>query len=116
MGLAGRVALGKHTCLAGEPGAGKSHGRSILRPGLAWALRSHAARASPQGSVIILSAEDSVGDTIVPRLHAAGADLGRISIVKAVEIDESGRRGFNLQADLDPSTTIEDWAMFAGHH
>ena len=56
---------------------------------------------SLRGVVVILSAEDSAADTIVPRLHAAGADLGRINIVKAVEIDEGGRRAFNLQADLD---------------
>jgi hypothetical protein len=54
---------------------------------------------SPLGSVIILSAEDGAADTIVPRLYAAGADLGRVHIVSAVR--ESGeRRAFNLQRDL----------------
>jgi putative DNA primase/helicase len=53
---------------------------------------------SPIGSVIILSAEDGASDTIVPRLHAAKADLGRIHIVSAVR-DAEGCRAFNLQRD-----------------
>ena len=58
---------------------------------------------SPQGSVIILSAEDGPSDTIVPRLHAAGADCGRVHIVTSVQADYRAqtRRGFNLQADLE---------------
>ena len=48
---------------------------------------------APLGSVIVLSAEDGAADTIVPRLHAAGADLGRVQIVSAVrERDGKGRR------------------------
>jgi hypothetical protein len=54
---------------------------------------------APQGSVIILSAEDGPADTIVPRLHAAGADCGRVQIINAVREGED-RRGFNLQRDL----------------
>ena len=98
----GRVALGKHTCFAGEPGAGKSQ----LTIDLAARVSMGAALpcgegVAPQGSVIILSAEDSDSDTIVPRLHAARADLGSVHIVKIVATDdEDGRRGFSLQADL----------------
>ena len=97
----GRVALGKHTCLAGEPGTGKSQLTIDLaaRVSLGAPLPCSEGTA-PQGSVIILSAEDSDADTIVPRLRAAGADLGRVNIIKMVELDEDGRRGFNLQADL----------------
>lgn len=98
----GRVALGKHTCLAGEPGTGKSQLAIDLaaRASLGAPLPCGEGTA-PQGTVIILSAEDSDADTIVPRLHAAGADCGRVYIIKAMETDEGGRRGFNLQADLD---------------
>jgi putative DNA primase/helicase len=52
------------------------------------------------GDVVILSAEDGVADTIVPRLMEAGADLKRVHIINAVK-DASGRRGFNLSVDLD---------------
>ena len=49
----------------------------------------------------MLSAEDGESDTIAPRLHAAGADCGRIYTVSAVYTDNgSGRRGFDLKLDL----------------
>jgi putative DNA primase/helicase len=52
------------------------------------------------GDVIILSAEDNPADTIVPRLMAAGADLSRIHIVKAVR-DHNRERPFDLSVDLE---------------
>jgi hypothetical protein len=96
----GRLAIGKHTCIAGEPGASKSQLTMYIAATISMAGgwpcgEGHA----PHGSVVILSAEDGAADTIVPRLHAAGADLGRVHIVSAVREDD-GRRGFNLQSDL----------------
>jgi DNA polymerase III delta prime subunit len=56
-------------------------------------------RAS-RGSVVVLTAEDGIADTIRPRAEAAGADLDRIHYLRAV-IDADGRRStFSLQADL----------------
>jgi putative DNA primase/helicase len=56
---------------------------------------------APRGSVIFMCAEDAAGDTIVPRLMAAGADLTQVHIVTAVRDDNGiGRRAFNLQSDL----------------
>jgi hypothetical protein len=50
---------------------------------------------------LLLSAEDGEADTIVPRLHGAEADLGRVHIVSAVRTDLRSSRGFNLQADIE---------------
>ena len=102
MAWPGRLARGKHTCIAGDPGTGKSQLSTAIAAtvtmGGAWPCdEGH----SPQGSVIILSAEDGAGDTIVPRLHAAEADLGRVHIVSSVMADCRTRRGFSLQADLE---------------
>jgi putative DNA primase/helicase len=97
-----RIAVGKHTCIAGEPGTGKSQLSmfiaSTISMGGKWPCGEGEA---PQGSVIILSAEDGIADTIVPRLHAVDADLGRVHIVSAVRTDWNKSRGFNLQADID---------------
>jgi hypothetical protein len=98
----GRLALGKHTCIAGEPGTGKSQLATFIAAqvsvGGAWPCDEGRAR---RGSVIILSAEDGEADTIVPRLYAAKADLGRVHIVSAVRTDCKQSRGFNLQADIE---------------
>src|SRR6266404_6204393 len=72
---AGRLARGKHTCVAGEPGTGKSQLSiaiiAAITTGDEWPCSEGRA---PRGSVVILSAEDGAADTIVPRLMAAGAD------------------------------------------
>ncbi len=98
----GRLAIGKHTCVAGDPGTGKSQLSMAIAAtvtmGGAWPCDEG---RSLQGSVIVLSAEDGAGDTIVPRLHAAEADLGRVHIVSSVMQDCRTRRGFSLQADLE---------------
>jgi RecA-family ATPase len=97
----GRVAIGKHTAIAGDPGVSKSTlllgiAATVTRGG-EWPCGEG---ASPKGSVVILSAEDDAADTIVPRLRAAGADLGKVHIVTAVKDEEGSIRTFNLQADL----------------
>jgi hypothetical protein len=88
----GRIARGKHTCLAGEPGTGKSQLSiaiiAAVTTGGKWPCGEGVA---PIGNAIILSAEDGAADTIVPRLKAAGADLDRVHVVSTV---------LNLQHDL----------------
>jgi hypothetical protein len=64
---------------------------------------------SPQKprSIVLLSAEDDIGDTIVPRLRAARADLARIAVLRGVrsafERGEDGqplRTPFSLDRDV----------------
>ena len=98
----GRLARGKHICIAGEPGTGKSQLLiaivAAVTTGGDWPCGESRA---PIGNVIILSAEDGAADTIVPRLLAAGADLNRVHVVSAVRNADGSRRTFNLQNDLD---------------
>lgn len=72
-----RIPRGKVSLVAGQPGRGKSqlslHMAAQVSNGGKW---PDGARC-PQGSVVIVSCEDDVTDTIVPRLIAAGADLSR---------------------------------------
>jgi putative DNA primase/helicase len=98
-----RIAIGKLTLLAGEPGRGKSQVMAALAAatttGGPWPCNEGFA---PLGSVIVLSAEDDPADTQIPRLLAAGADCRRVQIITAVtEKDAAGNRTFNIQADLD---------------
>jgi hypothetical protein len=77
-----RLAAGRLTLLEGDPGQGKS----LLT--LDIAARVSTGRDFPDGpglsepATVLLAAgdEDNVADTIVPRLIAAGADLGRVQL------------------------------------
>ena len=57
------------------------------------------------GDVLLFSAEDDAGDTLRPRLEAAGADLQRVHVVRAVADEYLGNgirpeRVFCLERDL----------------
>jgi hypothetical protein len=78
----GRIPFGKLTLLDGEPGSGKS--------ALILDLAARVSRGSPMpmmrgavdpGDVVIFNDDDSIADTIRPRLEAAEADLGRIHCI-----------------------------------
>ncbi len=101
----GRIARGKLTLIAGDPGLGKSLVSitlaAAISKGYKWPLEDSSA---PIGSVVFLSAEDDPGDTIRPRLDAAEADCTRIHVLHAVkDVDKDGKpieRMFSLQSDL----------------
>lgn len=77
---AGKIPRGKLTVIEGDPGEGKST--------LLFDLAARVSRGAPMpldststmepSGVVIVSAEDGIGDTIRPRLEAAEADLQRI--------------------------------------
>src|SRR5262249_28196253 len=96
----GRLARGKHTAIAGEPGLGKSQAgidiAATITRGKAW---PNGEGTASKGRVVILSAEDDAADTIVPRLIAAGADLDQVEILQAIRQDNI-HRPFSLQTDL----------------
>ncbi len=101
----GRIAIGKLTLIAGDPGLGKSFLTldiaARLSRGVAW---PDGAPGNGCGGTVLLSAEDDPGDTIRPRLDAANADLERIALLSAVRgRDATGgmaERPVNLAADL----------------
>jgi putative DNA primase/helicase len=96
----GRFFLGKIGFIAGEPGLGKSliaayMTATVSTGGKWWGDEGKARR----GDIIYISAEDRAADTILPRLEAAGANLGRVHVIERVN-DYSGSRPFNLLTDL----------------
>lgn len=98
----GRIPSGLVTLLAGREGLGKSS--------LMIELASRLTKGDLPGGllgvpadVVIASAEDSAHTTLVPRLIAAGADLGRVHLLDVVDqtngVDVPG--ALSLPEDLD---------------
>jgi putative DNA primase/helicase len=97
-----RFAIGKLGLIVGLPDEGKGQILSFfcaaVTTGGNWPMDEGRA---PQGNVILFSDEDDPNDTLVPRLAAAGADLGRVHIIKMVRHDEQKERLFSLVTDLE---------------
>ena len=98
-----RFALGELGILAGLPDEGKGQVFAFMTAtvtrGGAWPCGEGVA---PKGSVIILTAEDDLATTVVPRLKAAGAELSRVHVVQMVAArGKDGERMFSLVSDLD---------------
>ena len=120
----GRIARGKVTLLAGDPGLGKSFVSldvaARVSTGTPWpesswpidqrppAFHSHGAGRRPPGDVLLLSAEDGLADTIRPRLDALGADPSRIFALEGIVRggDASGHSPFDLSLDLSTLGSI----------
>ena len=97
----GRVPFGKPTILDGDPGLGKSTLTLEIAARLSRGepLPGDNERGEPAG-VVILSAEDGLGDTIRPRLEAAGADLERIVAIPVVRLMGGGEDLPEIPRDL----------------
>jgi putative DNA primase/helicase len=100
-----RIACGKVTLIAGDPGLGKSQLTAALAACVSVGGRWPVDRAiAPSGSILVLNAEDDAADTIRPRLDAAGANVHRIHVLDAVRTNADGReieRSFDLGRDID---------------
>ncbi|MBN1460973.1 MAG: AAA family ATPase [Armatimonadetes bacterium] len=96
----GRIPFGKLSILDGDPGLGKSTVALDIaaRVSRGLAMPDGTGGAEPAG-VVVVSAEDGLADTIVPRLIAAGADLERIVALDACP-DEGGSHPFTMPDDL----------------
>jgi putative DNA primase/helicase len=106
----GRFALGKLAIIAGDPGVGKSQVAAFLAAAVSngGPLAPGEGRA-PRGSVLMLSAEDQVADTIRPRLEVAGADLTRVHVIEAaLDLDGSLRRRIDLADDIATLDVLTD--------
>jgi len=103
----GRIALGKLTLIAGDPGLGKSFLTLDIAARVTRGTPWPDDRGTPNaaGGVVLLGAEDGLADTIRPRLDAAGADVSRIVALQAVKVHdtETGAESsvpFCITADL----------------
>lgn len=102
----GRIARGKLTIIAGNPGLGKSQITAsiagVVTTGGRWPVHRDQCE---RGDMLFLTAEDDAADTLRPRLEAAAADLGRVHVIEGVIAEHTGigeqpSRAFSLQEDL----------------
>ncbi len=104
----GYLAAGKLHIVAGAPGTGKTTLALALAATLTKGGCWPDGTAAPTGDVIIWSGEDSINDTLVPRLLAAGADMRRVHFVHGT-VSGAMRRPF------DPATDFATLAQAAGN-
>lgn len=94
------LALGKLHILAGEPGTGKTTIAMSLAATVTIGSRWPDGSCSKSGNVLIWSGEDDPGDTLLPRLLAAGADPQRVFFI-------TGARVSGEVESFDPSRHID---------
>lgn len=96
----GWLARGKLHVLAGAPGTGKTTIALHIAACVSTGKPLPSGFRPERGNVIVWSGEDDPGDTIKPRLLAAGADVSRIHVVG--EVTENGERHpFDPARDVD---------------
>jgi archaellum biogenesis ATPase FlaH len=101
-----RIPLGKITILDGDPGMGKSLLALSVAASVSTGQPMPDGTPGKQGSVILIAPEDSAGDTIKPRLKAAGGDPSRVLLLNTIERQNAEKikiadRSFTLSRELD---------------
>jgi hypothetical protein len=99
-----RFAFGKFAILAGLPDRGKGLITADMAGRITNPQMNHwpcGEGRAPFGSVVMLSGEDDIEDTIVPRLIAAEADRHRVHIVKMAQKADGTKRTFSLLTDIE---------------
>jgi hypothetical protein len=96
--------LGKLVVLDGDPGVGKSSVSLDIAARVTTGSPMPDGSAGSKGSVLVLSAEDGLADTIRPRLDAAGADAASVITITDIKIpggeDGPVSRPVSIPADL----------------
>ena len=105
-----RLAFGKMTLIAGEPGAGKSQmsleSASVVSNGGKFHFESKPCEAE---NVLLICGEDKSSDTVKPRLMALGANLEKIDCVKGIQkVDKSGNKYFDPICLVEHITEFEN--------
>lgn len=96
----GWLAAGKMHILAGAPGTGKTTISMALAATVTTGGRWPDGSRSSVGNVVIWSGEDDPADTLIPRLAASGAEVGRVYFIADVR-QGNERRSFDPARDME---------------
>lgn len=96
----GWIARGKLAVIDGDPGKGKSTLTTDLAARISTGTPLPGGTRTVPAAVVLLSAEDGVGDTIRPRLEAAGADTTRVFVFDSVLDAEGTPRPPSIPGDI----------------
>jgi putative DNA primase/helicase len=104
------IALGKLTLLEGDPGLGKSWLTCALAAAVTCGRGLPGCEPFEPGNVLMLSAEDGLGDTLRPRLDAVGADVSRVfALAEPLTFDAPGLLRLETTIlDCSPTLIIVD--------
>lgn len=95
----GRIARGKLNLIIGEPGVGKTFFYMDLAARITRGMPWPDGGDAPVGSVLMVTSEDGLADTLRPRLDLLGGDPARVIVARnAVTMDEA--HPFSLETDL----------------
>ncbi len=98
-----RIPMNKLSVLAGNPDQGKSLISLYMIAQVTRGLPMYGDMKAviPPSEVLIMAAEDEADDTIVPRLEAAGADMGKVNILSAMMDKSENKVPEEREAQLD---------------
>jgi hypothetical protein len=98
----GRFAFGKLALIAGDPGLGKSQIALdiVARHTTSEEWPVDVGRAE-LCDCVVLTAEDGLADTVVPRLLAAGADLSKVHFLTGTRSKTGEEECFDLTKDVE---------------
>jgi AAA domain len=104
------IARRKLTICEGDPGEGKSWISCALATGVSCGRGLPGTEPREPENVLMLSAEDGLGDTIRPRLDSMGADVSRIyALDEPIIFDDSGLLQFEAAIiEYTPALVIVD--------
>jgi putative DNA primase/helicase len=95
-----RIPFGKLTMFVGNPEIGKGMATMYIAARATRGDGWHDCKnLNSPSEVIIMSSEDTAGDTIIPRLMAQDADLDKVHIICGV-MSEKGEKEFSVDTDL----------------
>lgn len=104
------IPLGKLTIIEGDPGLGKSWITMALTTYVSRKRKLPGQETGVGGTILLLSAEDGLGDTIRPRLDTLGANVSKVFAIEgAVTLDEDGVSELDeLMEQVKPKLVIVD--------